>query len=305
MNETRYQFDSNYPPGRLDAVLAAQLEDVSRSRIQKLIRQGNVRVDGQVILKPAYKLDGDELLKIEIPEVQITDLIPESIPLDIVYEDRNLIVINKSAGMVVHPSAGHSSGTLVNAVLGHAPDIDGVGGELRPGIVHRLDKDTSGIILVAKNGQTLQYLQAQFSSRKVEKGYFALVEGIPKSPVGRIEAEIGRSKRDRKKMDVFPDGKARDAITFYRVIKEFDRHTYLEAKPETGRTHQIRLHLAFIGNPIVGDRVYGRKKPSLKLKRHFLHAGMLKIVIPGETDIKTFEAPLPEDLSSVLDSLGK
>jgi 23S rRNA pseudouridine1911/1915/1917 synthase len=158
---------------------------------------------------------------------------------------------------------------------------------------------------VAKNDQTLQYLQAQFSSRKVEKVYFALVEGILKSSVGRIEAEIGRSKRDRKRMAVFPDGKAREAITFYRVIEEFDRHSYLEAKPETGRTHQIRLHLAFIGCPIVGDRVYGRKKSSLKLNRHFLHAGMLRIRIPGETEIKTFEAALPEDLSSVLESLQK
>jgi 23S rRNA pseudouridine1911/1915/1917 synthase len=304
VNEHQHSIEPPHSPGRLDGVLASRLDDLSRNRIQKLIRGGRVRVDGDVILKPAYRLDGDELLEIDLPEVQESKIIAEKIPLDIIYEDSNLVVINKPARMVVHPSAGHQSGTLVNAILAHSPDIEGIGGEKRPGVVHRLDKDTSGVILIAKNDRTHNFLQDQFSSRKVRKVYLALVDGIPKSSSGIIETSIGRSKRDRKKMAVFPEGQAREAVTEFNIINSFDKHALLEVRPITGRTHQIRVHLAFIGTPIVGDRVYGRKKPSLRLGRQFLHASEIQISLPDGIGLETFQAPLPEELEAQLTELS-
>jgi 23S rRNA pseudouridine1911/1915/1917 synthase len=303
VNESHHSIKPPFTPGRLDGVLASRLDDLSRSRVQKLIRKGRVRVDGRVVLKPSHKLEGVERLEIEIPEVQETTIIPEPIPLDIIYEDDNLVVVNKPAGMVVHPSAGHQSGTLVNAVLAHSPDIGGIGGEKRPGVVHRLDKDTSGVILIAKNDGAHNFLQNQFSAREVKKVYLALVDGIPKSSSGKIEVAIGRSKRDRKKMAVFPEGRAREAVTEFNVIDSFDKHALLEVRPITGRTHQIRVHLAFIGTPIAGDRIYGRKKPSLGLKRQFLHAAEIRISLPGGIGQKTFQAPLPEELDIQLQEL--
>jgi 23S rRNA pseudouridine1911/1915/1917 synthase len=260
-------------------------------------------VNGETIFKPSHQLSGDELVEIHLPEVKETELLPEPIPLDILFEDDNLIVVNKRAGMVVHPSIGHPSGTLVNAILAHTPDIEGVGGVKRPGVVHRLDKDTSGVILFAKNDRTHQFLQAQFSQRKVVKVYAALVDGIPKTPSGKIDAAIGRSKKDRKKMAVFPRGQARQAVTAYQVVEAFERHTYMQVRPQTGRTHQIRVHLAFIGVPVVGDRVYGRKKPSLGVNRHLLHASEVEIMVPDESGAQTFIAPLPVDFDSQLQVL--
>jgi 23S rRNA pseudouridine1911/1915/1917 synthase len=303
VNDREYIFDLPFSPGRLDSVLVSQLSDLSRTRVQHLIRQGRVRVDGEVIVKPSFTLQGSERLQIEIPQVRETNLIPEDIPLDIIYEDRNLLVVDKQAGMVVHPSAGHRSGTLVNAVLAHSPDIEGVGGLKRPGIVHRLDKETSGVILIAKNDHTHKFLQDQFSQRKVGKIYLALVDGIPKTSTGIVETKIGRSKRDRKKMAVLSSGRGREAITHFRILETFDKHAYLEVKPKTGRTHQIRVHMAFIGNPVVGDRVYGRRKPSLTVGRHFLHAAELQIKIPDVAAVQTFTSPLPGELSLHLERL--
>lgn len=305
MNDSSYKFEVSDTLGRLDSVLVSNLDGVSRNRIQKLIREGRVKVDGQIILKPSRKLLGGEILEIDIPRIKKTELIAEHIPLDIVYEDHNLVVVNKPAGMVVHPSVGHDSGTLVNAILAHSPDIEGIGGEKRPGVVHRLDKDTSGIIIFAKNDHTHQFLQNQFSERKVEKIYYALVDGIPKSSAGKIDATIARSKKYRKKMAVFPGGQGREAVTYYRVLEQFDKHAYLEVKPETGRTHQIRVHLAFIGIPIAGDRVYGRKKPTIDIKRHFLHAAELRLLIPGETSARSFLAKLAPDLETVLNKIRR
>jgi 23S rRNA pseudouridine1911/1915/1917 synthase len=205
--------------------------------------------------------------------------------------------------MVVHPSAGHPCGTLVHAVLAHSPDIQGVGGELRPGIVHRLDKDTSGLILIAKNDQAHHWLQNQFRNRQVDKTYLALVDGAPPTRQGRIEAAIGRDPAHRKKMAVVPPGKGRPAASEYRTLEAFHNHTFLEVHPITGRTHQIRLHLAYLNCPIVGDTVYGRKKPTLPLMRHFLHAARLSIQLQGEKAPREFEAPLPPDLQDVLDRL--
>jgi 23S rRNA pseudouridine1911/1915/1917 synthase len=205
--------------------------------------------------------------------------------------------------MVVHPAAGHASGTLVNAILGYDPELEGIGGEERPGVVHRLDKDTSGLILLAKNERAHRWLQDQFRLRKVEKTYLALVDGKPPTPSGRVEAYIGRDPSHRRRMAIVPESRGREAISEYKTVESFKDHTLLKFHPITGRTHQIRLHCAFLGCPIVGDEVYGRKKSSIEMERHFLHAYQLRIVLPGEKEPRIFEAPLPEELESVLTSL--
>jgi len=244
-------------------------------------------------------------VEVTIPPSAPTNLVGENIPLDIVFEDENLLVIDKPAGMVVHPAAGHDTGTLVHAVLGYAPDIEGIGGEERPGVVHRLDKDTSGLILLAKNERAHRWLQDQFRLRKVEKTYLALVDGRPPTPSGRVEAAIGRDPSHRKKMAVMPPGKGREAISEYATLETFPEHTLLAFHPLTGRTHQIRLHCAFLGCPIVGDKVYGHRKPSIPLERHFLHAAKIKIVLPGEEQARAFESPLPGELDTALQELRK
>jgi 23S rRNA pseudouridine1911/1915/1917 synthase len=210
------------------------------------------------------------------------------------------MVVNKPAGMVVHPAIGHATGTLVHAALGHAPDIEGVGGEERPGVVHRLDKDTSGLIILAKNDRAHRWLQDQFRLRKVHKVYLALVDGQPPTPMGRIEVAIGRSAKDRNLMAAVPQHKGRASITEYKTLEVFPEHTLLEVHPETGRTHQIRVHMQFLGCPVAGDVVYGRKKTTISVERHFLHAAELTIRLVGEKTPRTFRAPLPEPLSLVL-----
>jgi len=238
-----------------------------------------------------------------IPPAEPGSLLGEAIPLDILFENEEVLVVNKPAGMVVHPAAGHVSGTLVHAALAHAPEMEGIGGEKRPGVVHRLDKDTSGVILLAKNDRAHRWLQDQFRLRRVEKVYLALVDGAPPTPLGRIEAPIGRSQVERKYMAVTVPAKGREATSEYRTLESFPRHTLLEVRPLTGRTHQIRLHLAFIGCPVAGDTVYGKKKATLPLKRHFLHAASLTIRLPGEDIARTFEAPLPPELVGTLEYL--
>ena len=291
------------PGGRLDHVLASNIPGESRSRIQNLIRSGRAEVDGIVILKTGYALSGGETIVLEIPAGEPTALEPEDIPLDIVYEDKNVIVINKAAGIVVHPSAGHTTGTLVHGVLGHAPDLPGIGGEKRPGVVHRLDKDTSGLIVFAKNDASLAYLQQQFKGRTIEKTYIGLVDGGPPTPSGRIEAPIGRDPRERKRMAVVSENRGRAAVSLYHTEERFQAHTLLKVRILTGRTHQIRVHMAFLGCPVAGDRVYGRRKPSIELSRQFLHASALAIQLPDEEEPRTFHAPLPEDLEMVLAAL--
>jgi len=290
-------------PERLDKFLVGQLQEFSRSRIQGLIANGCVDVNGQAARKTGQSLENGSTVTVRIPPTAPTDLIPEEIPLDIVFENDDLIVVNKPAGMVVHPAAGHSTGTLVNAVLGYDPDLEGIGGEERPGVVHRLDKETSGLILLAKNERAHRWLQDQFRLRKVEKTYLALVDGKPPTPAGRVEAYIGRDPKHRKKMAIVSESKGREAISEYKTVEEFREHTLLEFHPHTGRTHQIRLHCAFLKCPIVGDGVYGRKTPTIEIERHFLHAYRLKIILPNETTPKLFEAPLPDELESVLERL--
>lgn len=285
---------------RLDKFLTTHLPHYSRSRLQTLIKEGFVWVDGLPARKAGQMLGGGERILVRLPPPTTTQLIPETIPLDIIFENKDLVIVNKPAGMVVHPSAGHSSGTLVHALLAHAPDVEGVGGERRPGVVHRLDKDTSGIILLAKKDAVHQWLQAQFRTRRVEKTYLALVDGSPPTPYGRIETDIARDPAHRKRMAVVPPGKGRLAITEYHTLHSFPSHTLVEVHPITGRTHQIRLHLSFLGCPVVGDRVYGRRHPSLPVTRQFLHAARLVITLPGESKPRVFEAPLPEELAEIL-----
>ena len=297
-----FHFD-NETPERLDKYLTGLLQEFSRSRIQGLIANGLVDVNGQTAKKAGQALDAGSTVTVRIPPPTPTELLAEDIPLDIVFENDDLLVVNKPAGMVVHPAAGHSSGTLVNAVLGYDPDLEGIGGEERPGVVHRLDKETSGLILLAKNERAHRWLQDQFRLRKVEKTYLALVDGKPPTPSGRVETYIGRDPKNRKRMAVVSENKGREAVSEYKTAEEFGDHTLLEFHPFTGRTHQIRLHCAFLKCPIVGDEVYGRKTSTIKMKRHFLHAYRLNIILPNEKEPRSFEAPLPEELETVLNTL--
>lgn len=292
-------------PDRLDKFLVSQLPEFSRARIQGLIADGFVTVDGAAAKKAGQVIEDGDDIEVRIPPPMPSGLIPEDIPLDIIFENNDLIVVNKPAGMVVHPAAGHDSGTLVNAVLGYDPDLEGIGGEERPGLVHRLDKDTSGLIVLAKNERAHNWLQEQFRLRKVEKTYLALVDGHPPTPSGRVEAPIGRDPSHRKKMAIVQPGKGREAISEYKTLESFKRHTLLEFHPLTGRTHQIRLHCKFLGCPIVGDSIYGRRSPSAEIARHFLHAFRLKIVLPGEDRPRVFEADLPAELNKVLEEVKR
>ena len=290
---------------RLDKFLVSTLPEYSRSRLQRLIKNGLVDVNDQTAHKSGQMLDGPATVKIRIPPPEAGKLIPESIPLDIIYENDDVILVNKPAGMVVHPAAGHSTGTLAHAVLGHAPEMEGVGGEKRPGIVHRLDKNTSGLILLAKNDRTHQFLQNQFSQRTAKKNYLALVDGHPPTPTGRVEASIGRHPQQRKRMAIVSSAKGRKAVSEYSTIESFQEHAYLNVKPVTGRTHQIRLHMTHIGCPITGDSVYGRRKPTISLDRHFLHAAGLTIQLPDESEPRDFSAPLPGELEGILNELRR
>ena len=288
---------------RLDHFLVNQIPDLSRSFLQSLVKKGKVSVDGNIIYKTGYKLDGERVISIILPPPEPLDLLPESIPLDILFENQDILVVNKPAGMVVHPSAGHKTGTLVHGLLAHIPDLEGIGGVKRPGIVHRLDKETSGVLIIAKNDGAHRFLQEQFKQRKVKKTYLALVDSKPPTPTGRIEAAIGRDTSHRQRMAIVPENKGRMAISEYKTIQSFTNHTLLQINIHTGRTHQIRLHMAFLNCPVVGDRIYGYKNPSLPVKRHMLHAKSLVINLPDGTQKASFEAPLPNDFQNVIERL--
>jgi 23S rRNA pseudouridine1911/1915/1917 synthase len=303
VSEREIYFEVETPGGRLDRFLADHIPDVTRSRIQRLIRQGLATVDGIVITKSGYTLEGGEQVELYIPPPAPSTLVPEKIPLDVIYEDSNCLILNKPANMVVHPSAGHTEGTLVHAVLGYAPDLTGIGEEKRPGVVHRLDKDTSGLIIFAKHDQAHQWLQRQFKDRMVEKTYLAISDGLPPTPQGRIEVGIGRDPKHRQRMAVQPEGKSREAVTIYHELERFEQHALLELRPITGRTHQIRVHLAFIGAPVLGDKVYGKRKVSIPVKRQMLHASRLLITLPGKRKPSEFKAALPPDFDGILSQL--
>ncbi len=284
---------------RLDKLLATTFPDLSRSRLQRLIAHGNVTVDGAPV-KASLRLAEGQTLRLTVPEPAPTDLEPQPIPLNIVYEDGELVVVDKPAGMPVHPSAGHPDGTLANAVLAHCPDLEGVGDALRPGIVHRLDKDTSGLVVVAKNDKAHGDLSRQFKDRTVTKVYQALVHGTVSPPAAVIDAPVGRHPGDRKRMAVVSTG--RPSTTQYNVTTQYDRYALLQVKPATGRTHQIRVHLASIGHSAVGDALYGKAHPGLD--RHFLHASLLGFDHPTTGHHHKFKSELPEELTALLHSLA-
>ena len=286
---------------RIDSWVAEALPHLSRSYVRKLIDVGLVTVRAHAV-KPSLKVQVGDIVRVDEPEPEPLTLTAEAIPLPVVFENADLLVVDKPAGMVVHPAQGHASGTLVNAVLAHCDDLGTINGVIRPGIVHRLDKDTSGLLIVAKNDQALRDLQSQFKARTVHKTYIALVEGVLEAASGIIDAPIGRDSRHRQRMAVIPGGE-RTAQTNYRVREYFPRHTLVEAEPVTGRTHQIRVHLAFIGHPVVGDPVYGHRHKSLPLDRQFLHAAKVRFALPGSGEQVEFESPLPDDLQAILQQL--
>ncbi|MCL4239288.1 MAG: RluA family pseudouridine synthase [Anaerolineae bacterium] len=288
---------------RLDKYLAAQFSDLSRAQIQALIRAGQVTVNGAAA-KASLRLEGGERVRLLVPvEEEPAEPGPEAIPLTVLYEDEQVAVVDKPAGMVVHPAFGHQTGTLVNAVLNRWPQIAAFAEPGRAGIVHRLDKETSGVIVIAKTARALESLRAQFRARTISKRYLALVEGLPQTPEGVIDAPIGRDTRQRKRMAVLRDG--REALTEFRVMEIFASYSLLEVWPKTGRTHQIRAHLAFIGHPVVGDTVYGRRKQPFTLKRHFLHAAAITLAHPVSGEPLTVESPLPVALQNLLDKLPR
>lgn len=286
---------------RLDKVVRDRVPDLSRTQGQRLIEVGQVTVCGRS-RKPSYRVEPGEEVTVLLPvEDPHPSLSPEHIPLDIVYEDEQLLVVNKPAGLVVHPGPGHPDGTLVNALLFHYPTIEDVGPPGRLGIVHRLDKETSGVLVVAKNQETLESLQDLFRNREVEKTYLALVNGQVEPDEGIIEVPIGRDPTDRQKMAALSGGKY--SRTRFRVVRWYRRHTLLDAHPYTGRTHQVRVHLSWLGYPVVGDTVYGRRRQPLLEERHFLHASDLTLTHPVTNQKMTFAAPIPQELQDVLDRL--
>jgi 23S rRNA pseudouridine1911/1915/1917 synthase len=292
---------------RLDRVITARLSTLSRVKVQQLIKEGYATINGKPG-KPSYRIEGQDEIAVRLAEHIIAPpndeaTLPEALPLNVIYEDADMAAIDKPAGMVVHPAAGHTSGTLVNALLARWPQVAQVGGKGRAGIVHRLDKDTSGVLLIAKTEPARLNLMAQFAARTVQKRYLALVEGLPATPTGEINAPLGRDPNQRKRMAVLRNG--RPAVSFYRVLQAYKGYALVEVQPKTGRTHQIRVHMAFIGNPIVGDAVYGYHKQRLHLERHFLHAESLSLLTPSSGQPVTIHAPLPADLNAVLDQLER
>ena len=283
---------------RLDAFISEMDAELSRSFAQKLIEKEFISVN-DLPAKSKYKLKAGDHVKGTIPEPEPLDAIAENIPLTIIYEDKGLVVVDKPAGMVVHPAPGHSNGTLVNALLYHCKDLAGIGGVERPGIIHRLDKDTSGIVAVAKTDSAFKSIAAQFHDRKIKKVYLALVKGILRQMQGTIDSPIGRHKTQRKKMAIDEEG--RDSQTKYELIKQYEGFAYIRVHPTTGRTHQIRVHMASIGNPVLGDDLYGGKTvKGPEMKRQALHAHKLDLEHPAGSSLK-LESPLPEDISKCIE----
>lgn len=302
MTYEEIEIEEDFEGERIDKFLAEEYENLSRSYIQKLITSENVQLNGKTV-KANYRLSNGDLLKINIPELEEAKILPENIELDIRYEDQDVIVVNKRKGMVVHPAPGNYSGTLVNALMAHCKDLSGINGVLRPGIVHRIDKDTSGLIVVCKNDNAHKFLAEQFKEHSVERGYYAVVHGVVNEPLGRIEAPIGRSEKDRKKMAVtFKNSK--EAITNYKVLERFSQgYTLIECSLETGRTHQIRVHMAYLKHPLVGDYTYGPKNKDFDVHGQVLHAYKLGFIHPSTKEKMVFESEIPEDFQNILNNL--
>ncbi|EYT96123.1 RluA family pseudouridine synthase [Enterococcus mundtii] len=287
--------------GRIDKVLTALFADHSRSQVQQWLKDGAVSVNGEQV-KANYKVKSADAIIVEVPEPEELEIVAEDLPIEIVYEDDDVAVVNKPQGMVVHPSAGHAQGTLVNALMYHMKNLSSINGVIRPGIVHRIDKDTSGLLMIAKNDQAHEALAQQLKDKTSLRKYIALVHGVIPHEKGTINAPIGRSKVDRKMQAIREDGKP--AVTHFTVLERFENFTLVELQLETGRTHQIRVHMKYIGYPLAGDPVYGPKK-TLKGNGQFLHAKLLGFTHPQTNERMTFEAPLPEVFEKTLEKLRK
>jgi len=299
MDVVTFHIEEEYDRERIDKVIAALNEEWSRSQVQQWIKDGFVTVDGKTV-KANYKCSAGDEVTITLPEPEPLDVEPEEMNLDIYYEDTDVLVVNKPRGMVVHPAPGHMRGTLVNGLLAHCKDLSGINGVLRPGIVHRIDKDTSGLLMVAKNDMAHESLVNQLVHKTVTRKYKAIVHGVIPHDYGTIDAPIGRDKHDRQSMAVVEDGK--EAVTHFRVLERFSDYTFIECQLETGRTHQIRVHMKYIGYPLAGDPKYGPKK-TLPIDGQALHAGILGFRHPRTGAYLEFEAPLPPEFEQLLDSL--
>lgn len=301
------EFKAEYTPGeeilRIDRFLGSRLEQVSRSYLQKLVKDGAVLVNGKPV-KSSYKVENGDRIRLEIPDAVEPEIEAEPMELDILYEDSDIILINKPKGMVVHPAAGHYSGTLVNGLMAHCKnELSGINGVMRPGIVHRIDMDTTGVLIVCKNDKAHNAIAEQLKVHSITRKYYAIVHGVLKADTGTVNAPIGRHPVDRKKMSI-NEKNGKEAVTHYRVLQRFRRFTFVECQLETGRTHQIRVHMASIGHPLLGDQVYGPAKvPFSGLQGQTLHAGVLGIIHPSTGEYMEFTAPLPSYFEAVLKKL--
>ncbi|WP_208560159.1 RluA family pseudouridine synthase [Marinilactibacillus kalidii] len=296
-----YSFTNTQSNARLDKFLTEKLPEISRSQIQGWIKDGSISVNGEQS-KANYKVQLEDTIEVTIPEPVEINAQPENIELDIIYEDQDVVVVNKPQGMVVHPSLGHGSGTLVNALLYHVKDLSGINGKIRPGIVHRIDKDTSGLLMIAKNDQAHEKLSAQLKDKKAQREYVALVHGVIHHEKGTIDAPIGRDTSNRKKYAVVDNGK--DSVTHFEVIERFDKFTLVRLILETGRTHQIRVHMHYIEHPMAGDPIYGPRK-TIKGNGQFLHAETLGFTHPTTGKEMHFSSPIPDIFEENLDILRK
>ena len=283
---------------RIDQYLANELSDLSRSYIQKLIGEGHVSINGVVNTSKKILVKADDEIAIEIPDPTLLNIIPENISLEIVYEDDDVIIVNKPQGMVVHPAPGNYSGTLVNALMYRAESLSSINGVIRPGIVHRIDKDTSGLLMVAKNDKAHECLAHQLKEKSTLREYYAIVNGVVKDDFGTVDAPLGRHPQDRKKMAIIKDG--RHAVTHYEVLERYHHHTLVKLTLETGRTHQIRVHMAFIGYPILGDPVYGVKNERVKHDGQALHAKKIGFIHPETQEMMVFDSELPEYFEALI-----
>ena len=301
------EFKAEYTPGeeilRIDRFLGSRLEQVSRSYLQKLVKDGAVLVNGKPV-KSSYKVENGDRIRLEIPDAVEPEIEAEAMELDILYEDSDIILINKPKGMVVHPAAGHYSGTLVNGLMAHCKnELSGINGVMRPGIVHRIDMDTTGVLIVCKNDKAHNAIAEQLKVHSITRKYYAIVHGVLKVDTGTVNAPIGRHPVDRKKMSI-NEKNGKEAVTHYRVLRRFRRFTFVECQLETGRTHQIRVHMASIGHPLLGDQVYGSAKvPFSGLQGQTLHAGVLGIIHPSTGEYMEFTAPLPAYFEALLKKL--
>lgn len=301
------EFKAEYAPGeeilRIDRFLGSRLQQVSRSYLQKLVKDGAVLVNGKPV-KSSYKVENGDRIRLEIPDAIEPEIEAEPMALDILYEDSDIILINKPKGMVVHPAAGHYSGTLVNGLMAHCKnELSGINGVMRPGIVHRIDMDTTGVLIACKNDKAHNAIAEQLKVHSITRKYYAIVHGVLKADTGTVNAPIGRHPVDRKKMSI-NEKNGKEAVTHYRVLQRFRRFTFVECQLETGRTHQIRVHMASIGHPLLGDQVYGPAKvPFSGLQGQTLHAGVLGIIHPSTGEYMEFTAPLPAYFEAILKKL--